>query len=448
MAFSDRTTTRFDPTFGLFGSVTRSLGLPELGFSEGKPFGYDVISSVPNSVWGETGSTGDNFNTTSALVNTAKNFVGPEYTGPVDKYGSPITGDNKTITTNNGGGNINNNTTNTGGGFDASKALEALGYANKDEFKRATGYSSVEDFLREGGPQAMIQKQIDEAYGSNSSFLDTLEANLRAGTQNFLNTFTKPYESQIPLVQQAGAEGQSKLTAAQDAARQQEQGLLNSARQLFNELSQRNRQQFGSGDLSSLGQATSELLGRSTQQQFGDIRQNAANTINSLVTESRNLASQVEAQINSLNLQKEQALSQAQLALRDKLDEIDAMRNANNQNKAQARLSALQAFRDQQYAIQQQATAFEQSLMAQKQQADLNLRNALANVGAQVSGSLGGAYDALQSFGNQGIAGLQGLGGQNALTASGSAGGFGNLAALLGTGLSSGNSEDKYSLFA
>lgn len=223
------------------------------------------------------------------------------------------------------------------------------------------------------------QSMIDDMYNSNNSYLNSLQSNLQSGEQDFYNTYTAPYQSQVPLIEQARDQGLQSIEGQKVTAGQQEQSALAAARQLYNELTQRNQQAFGGGLLSSVGQAAGEILGRGAMQQFGNIRQGAQNTIQGLVTEARNVMEKASAQLQQLNTQKEAALSEARLAFRDKLSEIDRMRNELKSNRSAMKLDALREFRSNIQSIANQATAFKQSLEAMKYQADLNLRNALSS---------------------------------------------------------------------
>lgn len=220
---------------------------------------------------------------------------------------------------------------------------------------------------------------IDAQYNDNKSTLDKMYSDMYLGEQDFYDTYTKPYDAQTPLILQARDQGLQSISNQQNIAGQQEQSALAAARQLYNELTQRNQQAFGGGALSSVGQAAGEILGRGAMQTFGNIRQGAQNTIQGLITEARNVSERADAQLQQLNMQKEAALSEARLAFRDKLGEIDRMRDQLKQNRTNMKLEALREFRSNIQNIANQATAFQQSLQAMKYQADLNLRNALSS---------------------------------------------------------------------
>ena len=155
--------------------------------------------------------------------------------------------------------------------------------------------------------------KIDEYFGQAMGTLDSQEQSLYKNQSNLYTNATSPYDQQVPLINQAAQQGQNAITTQQTEAGTQEQNALSAARRLYDELTSRNRQAFGSGALGSVGQAASEVLGRSAQEQFGTIRNTAGETIQKLATASRDLQEKTNAQLQSLELQKQQALAQAKM---------------------------------------------------------------------------------------------------------------------------------------
>jgi hypothetical protein len=207
-------------------------------------------------------------------------------------------------------------------------------------------------------------EELNSVYDPMMNTLSSQENTLRGNEQNYYNMATTPFSSQIPLVQQAGQQGQNSITTQQNTTGVQEQNALAAARRLYDELTSRNRQAFGSGALGSVGQASGEILGRTAQQGFGQVRSTADETMQKLYTASRDLQQQTDAQINSLEQQKASALSQAQIWFRDKLDEITSARNQVESDKANRKLDALQQYRDYVRSLSDQANQLKQSIIA------------------------------------------------------------------------------------
>jgi hypothetical protein len=300
-----------------------------------------------------------------------------------------------------------------------SDLKDSAGYQAYNEKYGGTGEDYLE-YLQSG--KAQEDAAIDQNYGAGMDFLSKLEQSLLGQKTDFLNTFTSPYDAQMPLINQAYQEGQGAIQSAQGNARQGEVSALDAARNLFSELNARNTQAFGGAQNSSVGQASGELLGRSMMQNFGDIRQNTTNTINNLVQKGIEAKNYYDAQIQNINMQKENALSQAKLAFQEKLDYINSKRFQLQQDKASAKLEALQNFNANVQAIRNQFMSFGQELDAMRTQADLNLRNALAAAGQYSGGLQNYGAESLMNQANNSSQAVSDLGGQNAINSTGGGG--------------------------
>lgn len=431
------------------GSGNWSIGglkLPELGISE-------VFGGKTGSIGNNTSNNGYGSLYTSVLPTVADYVSGPDFTtGSGYNYDAgQVAGTQESPTTQNGGGtptitdnfNINGadlQTTSDGNVTGLGDLKKTQGYLDYYKKYGGTGQDYL-NWLNSGGAE---QDAINDSYDEGMSFLDQQEQSLLGNQGDFFNTFTKPFEAMFPLIQQAVDQGQAGIENAKGIANQNAQSALDAARNLFNELAQRNQGIWGSGALSSAGQAASELLAREGARQFGSIRQGATDAINQLVQKGLDLKSQAEAKLQSLELQKQQALSEAKLAFREKLDEINAKRFELGQNKAQAKLAALQDFRNTVQTIQQQAVAFGQQLQAMKVQADLNLRNALATTQGYTSDALQGATNVVGNFNNAAQAGQAEMAAGNSISAGGGGGqGFGSpLAGYFGNFSLGGNDDE------
>jgi hypothetical protein len=272
--------------------------------------------------------------------------------------------------------------------------------------------------LTEKQYQEAYQKAIDDSYNSVMGRLNKQEDNLYDNEPNFYNIATAPYTSQIPLVQQAGQEGESALGLQQQKAGLNEQNALAAARRLYDELTSRNRQAFGSGALGSVGQAASEILGRTAQQGMGSIRNQAAETYNNIATAVVNLKAKVKAQLDSLELQKNQALSQAKIAFQEKIDYINEKKNEAAQAKAQNKLDAMREYRDYVRSIEQQATQLSNSITNQANSVYGDLVDQTTALKSNVAGSVNTGISAVGNQGVQNAGAYNSMGQGNALSAS------------------------------
>lgn len=253
--------------------------------------------------------------------------------------------------------------------------------------------------LSEKEYQDAYQRAIDESYNIAIGGLNQLEDSLYDNEQNFYNIATAPYTSQVPLVQQAGQEGESALAIQRNKAGLNEQNALAAARRLHDELTTRNRQAFGSGALGSVGQAASEILGRTAQQGMGSIRNLAAETYNNIATAVVNLKAKVSAQLQSLNQQKEAALAQAKIAFQEKIDYINERKNEAAQAKAQNKLDAMREYRDYIRSIEQQASSLYNSIKGKADSVYSTLVDQTNKTKAQVMDSVNTGISSVNSQG-------------------------------------------------
>lgn len=259
---------------------------------------------------------------------------------------------------------------------------------------------NTEGMTEEEAARAAYEAQINEYYGESMDRLNSQESALKGSEQDYYNIATTPYSSQVPLVQQAGQEGQNAILTQQNTAGVQEQNALAAARRLYDELTSRNRQAFGSGALGSVGQAAGEVLGRSTQQGFGAIRNAAGETMQKLYTAATDLKTKTDAQLNSLELQKQQALSQAKLSFKERLDMINQQKELVGQAKAEAKLDALREYRDYTRNLADQAAQLRQQIALTAQANGQDIATAIKQYETGMAGTVQGGQ---QNVYNQGV---------------------------------------------
>jgi hypothetical protein len=293
------------------------------------------------------------------VVNTPAPSYGPVYNGP----SAPASGGS-----NSGGGN-------SGGGGPSS---------NSSEDDR----------------QAQEQAQIEQYYGLANDQVKGQIKSLKNSENDIYKTATSPYDQQSPLIQQAGQQGLGAIANQQSQAGAQEQSALAAARRLYSELTQRNVQAFGSGANSSVGQAAGEILGRSAQEQFGNVRNTAGQTQQTLATAARDLNDKMTAQLNSLELQKQQALSQAKLYFRDKLDQLNQDKTLIGQAKANAKLDVLREYNNYYRSLESQSNSLKNTISSTAQAAYNQLIGGTQDFANTTNNQISMAGNAV---GNQGI---------------------------------------------
>jgi phage host-nuclease inhibitor protein Gam len=221
-----------------------------------------------------------------------------------------------------------------------------------------------------------IKKQIEGAYKTQIDFLSGQEQRLQAQLPDYLATISRPFEAQQPLLQQQLQEQQARGLSEQEGIRMQEQQALAGSRRTAEEAGVRAVQQFGGVGGSSAAQAAGELIGREQLRQQGNIQQQRVQGIQNVNDQLRAIQGEYNAQVAGLNLQKEQALSQARLTFQQQLDTIKKERMTAGVTKAQMTIDALGQFAARRQQIEDQVTQQSNNLSLLREQATLNAQNA------------------------------------------------------------------------
>ena len=382
MAFIDRE-QGYDPTGGIFGTVTRKLNLPERGWSE-------FIGGEMGSLIGPDQSSQDY--DPSLPAGQSKYIPQTLPDGTVDTSGDTSTGDVPTgdVSTTPGTtvtvGDVPITYTESGDILGLEELKETQGYLDYvSSNPGATGQDYL-DYLSQGGAE---QDAINSIFDESSSLIDQGEQNLRDSKGDLLNIAGSPYDQAALDVTASGQVGEGNFEEGTAEAQGTGRNLLSSAQRLANELMQRNRQMFGGAQLSSAAQAAGELLGRESQRQFGGIREQTAKAVQSLKTGLIEYKNQISTKLDQLKLQKSEALSKAELAFRDQLYQIQLQRGELASLKASAQLDLLREFRQQVSDIEAQAREYTQTMNLMWEQAKINTQQQLTAVQG-TTGAVGG----------------------------------------------------------
>jgi hypothetical protein len=161
----------------------------------------------------------------------------------------------------------------------------------------------------------------------------------------------------------------------QERLRGLEQQSLAQIRRGGEEQSLRAVQQFGGVGGSSAAQAASELIGREQLRQQGTARTQTVQGIQSVNDQLRAIQSEFNANVSKLQLQKEQALSQARLNFQQQLDSIRKEKALAGVTKAQMTIDALGNFATRRREIENQVTTQQNNLQTLRETAALNAQN-------------------------------------------------------------------------
>lgn len=224
--------------------------------------------------------------------------------------------------------------------------------------------------------QEEVQRQINEAYKTQLGFLAEREQTLQAQLPETLAQVASPFEQQVPLLQQQLQEQQALGSEQTESLKQQEQQALAQSRRSAQEQGLRAVQQFGGVAGSSTAQAAGELIGREALRQQGAIQTQRAQGIQNIQNQLRTIQSEFDANLARLQLQKEQAVSQARLDFQRTLDTIKQARAEVGVTKASQTLQALQEFASRRRSLEDQVTQQQNNLNLLREQSILNAQNA------------------------------------------------------------------------
>ena len=233
----------------------------------------------------------------------------------------------------------------------------------------------LSDIMRDQqSEESRVNSQIDEAYNPAYQNLNLMEQQYRQEyptAQAALDAENTQAQNELQNKQNTELAG---ISSQRKAAASSKQTQIQKARRLASELKQGNLVRFGGS--SSTADASSEILNRGTQEQFGNIEQNFGDLEQKLTQE--------EANINTFYVNKKSELEDkkrlAEKQLKDQFDakirEINRGRNELDSAKAGKRLAALQELSASYRQIQADASQFAQELDAWKQFKDEALTNA------------------------------------------------------------------------
>jgi hypothetical protein len=362
------------------------LGLPEMNISE--RIAGSNTQTTPAAGIGSNGVLGNSGYVVSPVPGNAQNYPvsgGVAQSGP--QQGQTVL--SNPIISGGGGGSWTSNTQQTqqssGGGGGGNNG----GIRTNEDAIRA-GYTGLNDYNDQMQRRAEQQRALD--YANNPinvdrewepvlSNYDSMRNNAMAGKTDFMNQYTQPIDAMRPGIEQGYQEGVGMIGQQRNQVQSQTENALAAARRLYQELTQGIQQRFGGSN--SAGEFAKEFQGRGYQEQMGNVRNTEGQNMQALNQKSQDLQGQYQAQLQSLEQQKTAALSKAQDTFNQRIQAIDDARGQAMAAKASSKLQELQTFRglaaqiqqnaqNQQFALQQQMVAGQQSLQQAIAQYQLN----------------------------------------------------------------------------
>lgn len=229
------------------------------------------------------------------------------------------------------------------------------------------GVGDITPAFDQDAAQRNMFDQINSAYGDVYNNLNNQESQLRGGEQNLYDSFTGQFDAQKPLLQSAYNSGVQMNTQQQEKENLGKENALTSARRMFQDVGQGVKQRFGGGN--STSEFANAFYGREFQRNVGNVINSSGENMRKLLDKSTQIKSDYDAQLSSLEQQKQSALLQAKDVFSQRLAAINNARLGADQNKAQLKLEALQEMRNTIASVQQQALATQQQLQTSIAQA-------------------------------------------------------------------------------
>lgn len=293
-----------------------------------------------------------------------------------------------------GGGDVKGASDGGGGGGGGGANVSGMNPADRNQWAIQQGFDGWNHYQDVIGRQSggdnqrneQFLQELNQAYEGAISPLRQAKQRIQDFRPGFLGDIRNQFGQQVNR-QQTNLQSQmgnleEQRGESQDIAR----NALGDARRVYNELLQANQSRFGGG---SAGQFGSEILGRTTANQMGQVRQGLSRQMQSIGNEESRIKEETANNIASIEQQRDQTLRNAEFELQNKLGQIDEQIGLREADKANARLQALQDFRSQAQAIEQQARQLQQQQIFNAQQ-----------ILAQLAGEgLVSAEDLTQGFG-------------------------------------------------
>lgn len=189
------------------------------------------------------------------------------------------------------------------------------------------------------------QRKAEEARirGIYSGLIDNFEGQIE-GLQNRLpiveGQINQSYDSTLPLL---GLEQSNRITGLQGQQSNIEQSgksQINNASRLFNELQSGGQKYAGT----SVGEAFGELLGRSTSETIGGVRQQVAQDVQGINKEMGAVNAYYDSKRTELEENKQLSLREARASFEDEIRAVQADIRAAEGDKANARADALSRY--------------------------------------------------------------------------------------------------------
>lgn len=224
-------------------------------------------------------------------------------------------------------------------------------------------------------PSGPSEEDLNAIFAGAYSALDEQQRALEGQQPITYQEIEQAGQGQIADYNQMLQKGMGLYEGQETGTRKQEQDAYSQARNLFNELAQAGLSRFGSG--SSAGQAAGEILGRSTQQQFGNISNIATQNLQKINQARTELSTYVNDSVTKVKKDVDLQMQKAKQWYTDRINEINASRAGLASDKAQKKYEALQARENFIADIKNRAADYELQLKNWKEQQDMLMEQSI-----------------------------------------------------------------------
>lgn len=240
-----------------------------------------------------------------------------------------------------------------------------------------------------------LNNAINEFYDPTMNYLNQAEQTLNNALPSVQQDIEGLYNTSRQSLETERGRGEREISAREQQAGQTREDAMAAATRLYNETQLGGQQRFGRA--SGVGQAFQELANRELMRNQGGVQRDYAQAQMQVAEFQNQLQERFTTAISQLEQQKNTAMNDARREHEQKLLEISRMRSAAESEKAAARLQALQDLRNKVFSINMQDLQFKQQLAQMNQAGQAQVQN----YAQQVLGSIGGAGQAADTFGQQ-----------------------------------------------
>lgn len=221
-----------------------------------------------------------------------------------------------------------------------------------------TSYDNRSFFLQPGSGESggpSVEDLVNAEYASANSQIAALEAQYKREMPLAQARIGSEYEAGKGEMEAREAGQLGELAGKRTETQLAEKSAISKVRQLYNDLQRQRIAELSAQGISSSSAAegSMELLGRSTAQEMGGIRQTALSTLGEIQKEESGTKNWYNTKLTELQTQKNQALQELENKYLSSLDQISTIRAQSEEARALKRYDAMVRAKEQAFQIEQ-----------------------------------------------------------------------------------------------